>query len=103
TRRTDMRFPFSRRGFLGGLFAALFSRAAAADAPTPTPAPPPTPPPPPPPAPPLTCVTDPLGKVVTYTYDACDGRRLTAGPPGSSFTYDADRGMTPPPPAGPVG
>src|SRR5262249_54450951 len=76
-------------------------RAPAADAPPPTP--PPTPPPPAPPAPPLTCVTDPLGKVATYTYDACDGRRLTAGPPGSALTYDAGRGTTPPPPVGPVG
>jgi hypothetical protein len=39
----------------------------------------------------LTCVTDPLGHVATYTYDYCQG--LWQGPdqgPASTYVYDAN-------------
>ncbi len=95
---------FSRRSFLGGFLAAVSSflgrKVPAAAASPPAPATPIVPLP----APPQASI-DPLGSVVTYTYDAPESALVRIDPFTSITTYTYEGGrltrIDPPPPPRP--
>ncbi len=94
---------FSRRSFLGGFLAALSAflgrKVPDAAASPPAPATPLVPPPAPPQA-----TIDPLGSVMTYTYDASDAALVRICPHTTITTYTYDGGRITridPPPAPP--